>query len=1065
MSGLSFFQNEGLHDSFGDSSAFLDFHDHEQHNQDKNITAMDRLSTKLALRRLLYRMERYEDLSVLQDDDDEDDDSPTNQHRDNSHYQSWQSLLVRAQLCQDLWRTVASENVDGGSDPALRKEYMELSQRVSVACKRAHVLAGQARERDLSAGRDKELVTKLFFSQIGDKDNASEQGNPDEGDSQDEGGENGEGVDYYEEFSEDDNDSDADDISARPAKRSNPAGDDNTNLQDLQKAQREQIEEAIAMMAKQMKESTQGIRKTLQKQNASTLNKLETVAEQNMEEVSKVATNVRDHVVANQRSSWATWTTMILIVGVFVFALLTIFTVPKHPDASLGRILSGGNENGPYARLVKKTIHGIQSVFDFDSIDSEDDNDNEVDSNEEEDSGWDQYDMLEEEVARQERERLEALVRDMQRGGRKSQDEEKRLQKEREQREEEERLKQQQQQAQEKLRQKQLEQEERRRQQQLEQERQEKARQEQLEQQKKQEEEKRKEQQSERERREKQRREKLEQRKQEKLKKQTIEEEEKLRKQKFEEEEKLRQRKLAEEEKVRKQKEQQRQKELKDKLRDDLPEQKVFARDLRAAAHSNNYQALEHYLELAPHLINEQDEDGWTALHIAVQAKHARIVHRLLLQYDDDDDENIHNIKPGIKLFGDKQITAFQLAFENYGLDHPVTDVFFDLEWYSLEDKERLKKIGKEYFADKNDKNYKGELPYSHEDVVQRINYNGFKKAKSANRMEAGTPSDDENSEDEEDQDDYDDETEEREEENPWGIEPEGDKEEEEDDGEDDNDDTAVSKTANQVNVDDIFASLQQAQQKQQEQVPDEDPVATDDIVDDNDSNSYDPTNLIEREGVAATMVSPRHFRLAAAGNDYNSLQRYLELAPEHINRQDKHGWTALHMAVHAKNERVVLLLLDQYDGGEAMSDLNIDPFVESYEEKRTAMDLALEMFGLDHPITDAFFDSGFYDRDDFEDWNSDEMMMKRQQEAEDKEQARLREEKLSEQKARIAKEKEAIRVKEARIAAVAEEERRVKKDKLDKLFGAPVEEYDDEIDHETIQERRSRLDSMLDEL
>jgi len=1067
MSGLSFLQNEGLHDSLGGSSAFLDFHDHEQHNQDKNIIAMDRLSTKLALRRLLYRMERYEDLSVLQDDDD-DDESSTNENRDNSHYQSWQSLLVRAQLCQDLWRTVASENVDEGSDPALRKEYMELSQRVSAACKRAHVLAGVAREKDISAGRDKGLVGKLFFPHIGNHDNESDEDNPAEGESQGDGGENDEGVDYYDEFSEDDNDSDADNVPSRPAKSSNPSGGDNMNLQDLQKAQREQIEEAIAMMAKQMKESTQGIRKTLQKQNASTLNELETVAEQNMEDVSKVAANVKDHVVANQRSSWATWTTMILIAGVFAFTLLTIFTVPKHPDANLGRILSGGNENGPYARLMKKTVQGIQSVFGFQSIDSDEDNDKDIDSYEDENSGWDQYDIQEEEAARQERERLEALVRDMQRGGRKTQEGEKRLQKEREQREEEERLKQQQQEAQEQLRQKQLEQEERHRQQQLEQERQEKARQEQLEQQKKHEEEKLKEQQLERERREKQRREKLEQRK--------LEEEEKLKKQKLKEEEKIRRQKLAEEERIQKQKEQerlkeeQRQKELKQKLRDELPEQKIFARDLRAAAHSNNYQALERYLELAPELINQQDEDGWTALHLAVEAKHARIVHRLLVQYDNDDEDNIGNIDPHTRLFGGNRMTAFQLAFESCGIDHPVTEVFFDLEWYSLEDKERLKEIGKEYFAEKIEKSYKGELPYSDEDVSQRVNYNGFKESKSSSRKEGETSSHDENSEDDDDDyDDDDDEIEEIEEEddddleNPWGVEPEEDNEE--DEAEDANDDTPESNTANQVNVDDIFASLQQAQQKQQEQVPDEDPVANDDVFDDNDSSSYDPTNLIEREGVAARMVSPRDFRLAAAGNDYGSLQRYLKLAPEHINRQDKHGWTALHMAVHAKHERIVILLLDQYDEGEDMSDLNIDPFVASYEEKRTAMDLALEMFGLEHPITDAFFDSGFYARADFEDWNSEEMMLKRQKEAEEKEQARLREQKLREHEARIAKEKEAIRAKEARIAVTAEEERRVKKDKLDKLFGAPVEKDHDDIDNKTIQERRSRLDAMLDEL
>ena len=509
MSGLSFLQYDNSYDdSFGDGSAMLSFHEHEQHNEDQNVTEKDRLSTKLALRRLLYRMERYEDLSVLQD---ETTDTSESNDDDNSHHQSWQSLLVRAQLCQDLWRTVANENVDEGSDPLLRKEYMELSQRVDAACKRAHVLADQARERDVSTGRDKGLVGKLFFSQVSDEEIEADEGNPT--DTGGDGGDSDEGDNYYDEFEEDD-ESERDDLPSRPAKSSHPPGGDNMNLQDLQKAQREQIEEAIAMMAKQMKESTQGIRKTIQKQNASTLDELETVAEQNMEDVSKVAANVKDHVAANARSSWATWTTMILIMGVFAFTILTIFTVPKHPDANIGRILSNSNKNGPYSRLVKKTIQGIKSVF---SSDFDDDEKDESAIDAEEESGWDQYDIQEEEAARLERERLEALVRDMQRGGRKSQEEEKRKQQE-----EDKRLKQEQQAAQEALRQKQLEQEERLRQQQLEREREEKLRQdkqeklrlEKLERQQKQQE-KLKQQNLERERREKARQEKLEQQKQE----------------------------------------------------------------------------------------------------------------------------------------------------------------------------------------------------------------------------------------------------------------------------------------------------------------------------------------------------------------------------------------------------------------------------------------------------------------------------------------------------------------------------------------------------------------------
>ena len=84
-------------------------------------------------------------------------------------------------------------------------------------------------------------------------------------------------------------------------------------------------------------------------------------------------------------------------------------------------------------------------------------------------------------------------------------------------------------------------------------------------------------------------------------------------------------------------------------------------------------------------------------------------------------------------------------------------------------------------------------------------------------------------------------------------------------------------------------------------------------------------------------------------------------------------------MAIHGKHERTVLLLLDQYYDDDEMTDLNIDPTIESYEEKRTALDLALEEFGLNHPITNAFFDSGWYDRSDFEHWEDEEARMRKQ--------------------------------------------------------------------------------------
>ena len=788
MSGI-FFQNDesGYDESFAESAGGMSTTEELQ----------DKLSTKLALRRLLYRMERYEDLTILQQDDNDN----------NLHRQSWQSLLVRAQLCQTLWQKVAVENVDEGSDPRLRKEYMELSQRVDAACKKAQLLADQAREQEVKEGTEQDIVGKLFFSHPIVSDDESESapaGGRDDAFSN-EDGESSEGEDYYDEFEDDE--SAAENPSRTTNNNNNHRAEPTPNLQDLQQAQREQIEEAIAMMAKQMKESTQGIRKTLQKQNANTLNELENVAEQNMEDVSKVASNVKEHVVANQRSSWATWTTMILIVGVFAFTLVTIFTIPKHPDANLGRILSGDNENGPYARLLQKTMHTVKSVFGKDGATKDT---TPIEEEHLEEDNWDNYEIPQDEVASDVQERLNQLVRDMQSGNRKTkqekQQEEILLQQDQEKLRQDEQLRKLQGELQEKEK---LRQEEKRQQE------------------------------------ERIRKENLEA---EKRQREAQERREKIRQKKLQEQERLEQQKLEEEEKLKLQ-----------------------------------------------------------------------------------------------KLEQERQETALK---EN--------------EVYDQETKE------------------------------------------------AG----------EDDQ-------------HPLGVELE----------------EELEPANENASADDILASLKTMQQ---DPMANNDDFETENVQEDETIEAFKPPQL-DREGVAAKMVSPRDFRLAAASNDYETLQRYLEMAPQHINRQDKHGWTALHMAVHGQHERIVTLLLDQTHDKKDMADLNIDPFVESYEEKRTALDLALEQFGVEHPITEAFFNSGWYERSDYEDWGNEE--------------ARIRKQKLLEHEARIAKEKEAIDAKEARYAAAAEEERRIKKDKLDKLFGTPIEEEDDDIDEDAIQERRGRLDALLDEL
>jgi type VI protein secretion system component VasF len=108
-------------------------------------------------------------------------------------------------------------------------------------------------------------------------------------------------------------------------------------------------------MAKQMKEATQGIHHKIQQQTTQTLSELEDVAEQNVQDVAKVAQNVQHHNAQRWKSQWGTWTMLLAIVGAFCFCLLTIFTIPKQPNTCL--IFSGGQSllGSIVSRVVKVT--------------------------------------------------------------------------------------------------------------------------------------------------------------------------------------------------------------------------------------------------------------------------------------------------------------------------------------------------------------------------------------------------------------------------------------------------------------------------------------------------------------------------------------------------------------------------------------------------------------------------------------------------------------------------------------------------------------------------------------
>ncbi|KAL3909141.1 MAG: hypothetical protein SGILL_008207, partial [Bacillariaceae sp.] len=106
----------------------------------------------------------------------------------------------------------------------------------------------------------------------------------------------------------------------------------------------------------------------------------------------------------------------------------------------------------------------------------------------------------------------------------------------------------------------------------------------------------------------------------------------------------------------------------------------------------------------------------------------------------------------------------------------------------------------------------------------------------------------------------------------------------------------------------------------------------------------FDPASAFERDGAAAMRFSPRDFRVKAATNDYDTLQQYISISTEHINRQDKNGWTALHFATRSGHARVVQLLLDN----------GADPELAG-KTGETPLDIARERFLPKHPIVKMF--------------------------------------------------------------------------------------------------------------
>lgn len=260
--------------------------------------------TWVLLMRLLHRMKNQEDIP------------------ENAQGQTWHSLILRAQMAQDMWKSISHEVASRDFEV-----YQSISNRVDHLCRRAHRLAEERR-----AQSPPDLIDEIFFSNGTNESDSSDS----DDDSEEEMGEKSEDAKRTNASVE----SGGDGSNDRRVRWNTPEQNDTKSTtpmtnEELQKAQREQMEEAIAQMARHMKEATMGISSTLQKQTQSTLNELETVAEQNVQDMSRVTANVTEHNQKQWRKNFSTWSMMFLLVGIFVFTMLMIFTLPKHPNASL----------------------------------------------------------------------------------------------------------------------------------------------------------------------------------------------------------------------------------------------------------------------------------------------------------------------------------------------------------------------------------------------------------------------------------------------------------------------------------------------------------------------------------------------------------------------------------------------------------------------------------------------------------------------------------------------------------------------------------------------------------
>ena len=238
--------------------------------------------------------------------------------------ETWHSLQFKLNRCFSLWQNVQVALEETNNDPTMpklsRERFEYLQNRVMATNDKYTALIAQRKEHDKSD----DLIHRVFVARsVQQQQSSADSGRGSSSPGSSVASAETDSIEplenrYTNEL-----------IRKRPTSNKQP--EDMTiapNVEELQKMQREQVEEAISHMASQLKVESARINETLVRQTEG-LGELEDTVTEKVKQVSDVAKDVEEHVQSSWNRNIGTWTLFFTMVGVFVFMLVIIQMAPK----------------------------------------------------------------------------------------------------------------------------------------------------------------------------------------------------------------------------------------------------------------------------------------------------------------------------------------------------------------------------------------------------------------------------------------------------------------------------------------------------------------------------------------------------------------------------------------------------------------------------------------------------------------------------------------------------------------------------------------------------------------